>query len=989
MGPVDRFEDYGGAESGIREIRVALVLYGGVSLAVYENGVTNAFFDLVKGKGIFDLTLKLLDATAVVDVIAGSSAGGINGLLLATALSAGSDFTQTANLWREHGDLGKLMRPVSEAEFAESLFDGEGYYQKQLKEAFRILLTKGNSEEKSTSEMDVFITGTDLLGHVKTSWDDLGREIEDKNHRVVFQLKYRPGRRRLGLTSIEEKHRDDDSKSAAAVEQKLIEKQAAILASIARITSTFPAAFPPFRLSQIDQAHREDVQFALEDCGGLSAFRNVTHTYVDGGVLDNKPFGPVLRAIFYRMPYGLVERKLFYVEPDPQHISQLTENEQETRTNPIGAVVASLTTIPSYQSISEDLDRLKEHNARVGWLKNLKLELAKHAENDPQSLSSATHGFLQSAYRRTRIDSLTRSLLLEVEAMPSAGDCMIHPRQQRLYESLLAFLTEVGDTPRGMANITRYDIDYHLRRAFHLLYRMYGSLEEGKGETEKTRIAMQATSRIIKLLKLVRDLLFMFRDRTVPACVRSGPVTPQAILDLFVRFLSADAPYWQAITEELRKDVTVEALSMKHEGPLASPMLSTAAQTARTAIDMHASAAAEGRLACDAASEAKNEGETSLSLETPTILDVVEKVFKKVVSEWCGKDDCFTEFQALDQVFFPLEFACGIHELDEVELVRISPKDAQTGLSDLASEKKVTGDELAHFAAFFRRDWRSNDILWGRLDGICRIIESLLDKEAYKRILLRKQNIKGLVTPEYLDSILSDCPKDVRNDLECAWERFSGALDGNSENACEKAFEELKKNLILAGQHEAVNKNLRGLYEDVFSQEISWGTCKDEKSVTQAAGPDAVSAAAKILAGKVMQEVQEGNPGETFKERAMGTQTVAGQNGRVPMNILGEYAAQAYLLLWGMLQTTLGGRKRKVHFLGEGKFRLFFRSPVLFTYNFIRTMRMEKRLFPVLLGLLCMALLASGITGIFLGNLWFTIPFVLSFVIIAVYNRLR
>ena len=72
-----------------REIRVALVLYGGVSLAVYENGVARCFCDLVRKQGVFKPLLQFLNAHAVVDVVAGSSAGGINGLFLAAA--PGSD----------------------------------------------------------------------------------------------------------------------------------------------------------------------------------------------------------------------------------------------------------------------------------------------------------------------------------------------------------------------------------------------------------------------------------------------------------------------------------------------------------------------------------------------------------------------------------------------------------------------------------------------------------------------------------------------------------------------------------------------------------------------------------------------------------------------------------------------------------------------------------------------------------------------------------
>ena len=35
------------------EVSIALALYGGVFLAIYENGVTRCFYDLVKEKGSF------------------------------------------------------------------------------------------------------------------------------------------------------------------------------------------------------------------------------------------------------------------------------------------------------------------------------------------------------------------------------------------------------------------------------------------------------------------------------------------------------------------------------------------------------------------------------------------------------------------------------------------------------------------------------------------------------------------------------------------------------------------------------------------------------------------------------------------------------------------------------------------------------------------------------------------------------------------------
>ena len=42
-------------------------------------------------------------------------------------------------------------------------------------------------------------------------------------------------------------------------------------------------------------------------------------------------------------------------------------------------------------------------------------------------------------------------------------------------------------------------------------------------------------------------------------------------------------------------------------------------------------------------------------------------------------------------------------------------------------DKKLKGTGLAHFAAFFHREFRENDYLWGRLDASERLVGLLLD----------------------------------------------------------------------------------------------------------------------------------------------------------------------------------------------------------------------------------------------------------------------
>jgi hypothetical protein len=62
---------------------LGLVVYGGIALAIYMNGICREFYNAVRGRGIYKLIKALTDSDIIVDIISGTSAGGINGVLLA------------------------------------------------------------------------------------------------------------------------------------------------------------------------------------------------------------------------------------------------------------------------------------------------------------------------------------------------------------------------------------------------------------------------------------------------------------------------------------------------------------------------------------------------------------------------------------------------------------------------------------------------------------------------------------------------------------------------------------------------------------------------------------------------------------------------------------------------------------------------------------------------------------------------------------------
>jgi predicted acylesterase/phospholipase RssA len=45
-----------------------------------------------------------------------------------------------------------------------------------------------------------------------------------------------------------------------------------------------------------------------------------------------------------------------------------------------------------------------------------------------------------------------------------------------------------------------------------------------------------------------------------------------------------------------------------------------------------------------------------------------------------------------------------------------------------SGSQKLTGTKLMHFSAFYRRSWRANDFMWGRLDGATRLADLLIDE---------------------------------------------------------------------------------------------------------------------------------------------------------------------------------------------------------------------------------------------------------------------
>src|SRR5690606_31174503 len=114
-----------------KELRLALICYGGVSLAVYMHGITREIWHLVRasraplenrppGGGNEDShrgLLELIEAKSgtrlrvLTDIVACASAGGINGVFLSQAIVTDQSLEPLTDMWLDNADVEVLLDP--------------------------------------------------------------------------------------------------------------------------------------------------------------------------------------------------------------------------------------------------------------------------------------------------------------------------------------------------------------------------------------------------------------------------------------------------------------------------------------------------------------------------------------------------------------------------------------------------------------------------------------------------------------------------------------------------------------------------------------------------------------------------------------------------------------------------------------------------------------------------------------------------------------
>jgi len=716
-----------------KELRLALVCYGGVSLAVYMHGITKEIWHAARASRAFhDPGAARLEGVAeayrdflediqredglrlriLPDILTGASAGGINAVFLARAVHSGHSLEPLTDLWLENADVGELTDPDAEpmwryaklwaqpiaewfltrpgnavsatvspetrAEVRHKVsrfvrgrwfsppFSGERF-SAMLYEALGKMAAEGDGIALLPPgyPIDLAVTATDFRGHPQTLRLNSPPQIAEMEHRLSIAFRARVG---------------------ADPPEPLGDTLELVLA--ARATASFPGAFPPLKIDEIDRlAAAEGRHWATR---GAFLQRIVpVHVrdgtignvaLIDGAVLVNAPFGAALAALHGRPAQREVDRRFVYIDPRPEARGVAASGGPPREIGFFGAILGSLSTIPREQPIRDDLERIEQQSRDAARLKRIVMDLQGDIDRAVEKLFGYT--FLLGRPTPRRLAGWrAKAQQAAAERAGYAFGAYALTKFDAILDHLAGLALRAGGDPRGDPE----PVASALRGV--LAARGLTGLTDSHGGASAAAIAF-------------------FRAHDTGFRIRR--------LQLLARKLSRD---W-----ELDPDIPDDALDRARDRLYAILALyyrtdERVLQSQRFAA-LAANALAEPAALLDFLATERLLPTTDLAAEE-LLIDALEdmpgNLKRRMLLTYLG-------FPFYDVATMPLTRQAGLDEFNPVKIDRISPEDALS-IREGGTAATLRGIEFYNFGAFFSRDYRENDYLWGRLHGAERMID--------------------------------------------------------------------------------------------------------------------------------------------------------------------------------------------------------------------------------------------------------------------------
>ncbi len=735
------------------EVRFAVVLNGGVSLAVWMGGVVHEIDAVTQGYADDERTpdhaygrlMTVLGVRARADVIAGTSAGGINGAALALAqVNQSADLSTLRDLWAQQGRMETLLqRPFTGQ--PSSLLRGEEYFLPKLGEAMSRLSREWMPRDNRPVHLT--ITATLLDGALATTTDSMGQVLPQLRHDGRFR--FRRGFKEVAPEVVDGKQRyteteHDDFDGS--------EEMAARLGLSARCSAGFPVAFEPsFVPVGRPGADRPDMarwaNWAKFDRAADpgSETPDLSRFAVDGGVLSNTPTREALDAIQQLGAKDPVQRVMLIVFPHaPATLADPPSKADAPPSLPgsLGSMLAALRADGGRTHV----DRIEEHNRRAACRRDTREDLLQEAE-----LSSLA-GQLYRSYSKLRIQRAARDLPDRID-LPASWSfertrqaCL--KAQQEYVESgrplpyvpeQLAAAWHTVDNPDpdadprqlrawGWGATTALDLADIALSAIEALRKQgrTAQLDEAAGRIHehmsRIRIARAELDESWRTMSFVAPA-------GAPGAAGVSVTASFSAQDSAVRSLliGPDVAYW------IRRLAVYDYFM--NGRPIPEEALPTALVGRLGQGGEATSAAVSGIL-----SELLRAWATRPAPQEPTGWAWLFEDHAGGATDQADVDRLHAEHSLLQKllqlhvVSWTLGDEVESDNTRPVELVQLSAQvrhDFATYSTDMAS--KLGSDELGRFSGFLKTSWRMNDWAWGRLDAAVMLFQILLRPSRIRR----------------------------------------------------------------------------------------------------------------------------------------------------------------------------------------------------------------------------------------------------------------
>ncbi|MDB5685897.1 MAG: Patatin, partial [Rhizorhabdus sp.] len=557
--------------------------------------------------------------------------------------------------------------------------------------------------------LDISVTVTDFHGHNERLRLHSPPQAEEREHRLTIGFSDR-GARVLG-DPIE-------------------------LTFAARATASFPGAFPPFNVAEMDGVLRA----RKRDWPGREAF--LTRIFpqhgqgspedlvlIDGSVLANAPFRPAIDALRNRPARREVDRRFVYVDP--------TANVDAARYRHSGdialpgfftTIFGAISTIPREQPIRDNLDMIEQRSQRIEQTRRIVAAIRGDVDAAVEGAMERTMLLYRPsadrirAWRRRAHDAAARQAGF---AYASYG----HLKLAMIIDELASMITLLAgaDDPGDGANI-RAAVSYHIRRA--------GFDGEEALRPGHVSEALIAFLRVHDLGFRIRRLRFM-ADRLTEIEAGDGGSGRDGLLAAREAIYLSLAPF----------------LDLQMAEPYSRPV-EAAARTA--AEDM------ETALASIAATRNLDQLDDATDARIAAALPKLSRTDRRTFLF------AYLGFAFYDLATLSLLRTRDKQEFHAIKVDRISADDAGS-IRQGGAAATLKGIEFNCFGAFFSRAYRENDYLWGRLHGAERLIDIILStlsegtsiaaadiretKRAIFRAILDEERERLTAAPDLIDTI--------------------------------------------------------------------------------------------------------------------------------------------------------------------------------------------------------------------------------------------